>query len=47
VQEDPRRHQRYRIDGVPTTVVANADGTVRRTMFGPITREELEELLND
>ncbi len=45
VQTDPGRHKRYRIDGVPTTIVANADGTVRRTMFGPITLAELEAQL--
>lgn len=47
VQDDPTRHKRYRIDGVPTTVVANADGTVRRTMFGPITAQDLAGLLTD
>ncbi|NNF53309.1 MAG: thioredoxin family protein [Acidimicrobiales bacterium] len=45
VQTDPERHKRYRIDGVPTTIVANRDGTVRKTMFGPITRADLDALL--
>ncbi len=45
VQTDPERHKRYRIDGVPTTIVANLDGTVRKTMFGPITFAELGALL--
>lgn len=41
VQVDPDRHRRYRIDGVPTTIVVNADGTVRRTFFGPVERDVL------
>lgn len=45
VQTDAERHKRYRIDGVPTTIVANHDGTVRKTMFGPITFAELDALL--
>lgn len=46
VQTDPERHRRYRIDGVPTTIVASSDGTVRKTMFGPITSAELNALLD-
>ena len=45
VQTDPGRHKRYRIDGVPTTIIANRDGTVRKTMFGPISFAELGALL--
>ncbi len=41
VQDDPVRHKRYRIDGVPTTIVVNAAGIVGRTFFGPLTAEDL------
>lgn len=47
VQTDPTRHRRYRIDGVPTTVIAAADGTVRRTLFGPVDRSTLVSLLDE
>lgn len=36
VQTDPRRHERYKIDGVPTTLVADADGVVTASFFGPL-----------
>lgn len=36
VQTDPKRHQRYRIDGVPTTLVVDGDGVVRASFFGPL-----------
>ncbi len=45
VQEDPKRHKRYRIDGVPTTIVANAAGVVAKTWFGPVTKEQLQEFV--
>lgn len=45
VQDGPDLHQRYRIDGVPTTVVADAQGVVSATFFGPIRPGELEEAL--
>ncbi len=41
VQVDPERHRRYRIDGVPTTIIVETDGTVRRTFFGPVDRDVL------
>ncbi len=34
-------HDRYRIDGVPTTVVADADGVVRASFLGPATATDL------
>lgn len=46
VQSDPSRHRRYRIDGVPTTVIADADGIVRRTFFGPVDRPTLIAVLD-
>jgi thioredoxin-like negative regulator of GroEL len=36
VQDDPKRHERYRIDGVPTTLVADGEGVVRASFFGPL-----------
>lgn len=36
VQDDPKRHERYKIDGVPTTLVADADGVVTANFFGPL-----------
>lgn len=41
VQETPALHQRYHIDGVPTTVVADADGVVRQAWLGPVGATEL------
>ena len=37
VQDDPTLHDRYRIDGVPTTLVVDADGVVTQAFFGPVT----------
>ena len=45
VQDDPKLHQRYRIDGVPTTIVADGQGVVQQAFFGPITPEQLAEAL--
>ncbi len=41
VQDDAELHRRYRIDGVPTTLIADADGVVRQAFFGPITAQDL------
>ncbi|MEM9134046.1 MAG: thioredoxin domain-containing protein [Actinomycetota bacterium] len=41
VQDDPDTHKRYRIDGVPTTVVADPEGVVQEAFFGPMTDEQL------
>lgn len=43
VQADPDLHKRYRIDGVPTTVVAGADGAVTKAFFGPLTADDLAD----
>ncbi len=43
VQSDPGLHKRYRIDGVPTTIVAAADGAVVKAFFGPLTAEDLDD----
>ena len=38
---DRRRHARYRIDAVPTVIVADADGVVRASVLGPVTAADL------
>jgi len=45
VQADPGLHRRYRIDGVPTTVIANHDGVVVDAFFGPVQLEDIVEAL--
>ncbi|MEM7339897.1 MAG: thioredoxin domain-containing protein, partial [Actinomycetota bacterium] len=47
VQDDTDLHRRYRIDGVPTTVIADGDGVVRQAFFGPITTDELTAAMID
>ncbi len=34
-------HDRYRIESVPTTVIADVDGVVRRSFLGPATATDL------
>lgn len=34
-------HDRYRIEAVPTTVIADADGVVHRHFLGPVTATDL------
>lgn len=41
VQDDPTVHERYRIDGVPTTLVVDAEGVVTKAFFGPVTVDEV------
>lgn len=45
VQTDPDLHKRYRIDGVPTTVVAGADGAVVKAFFGSVSAADLADAL--
>ncbi|MDH3679808.1 MAG: thioredoxin family protein [Acidimicrobiia bacterium] len=45
VQDDPDLHTRYRIDGVPTTIVADADGVVGQAFFGPVEAESVRTAL--
>ncbi|MEM9201895.1 MAG: hypothetical protein AAGC53_09550 [Actinomycetota bacterium] len=40
-QDDRALHERYRIDGVPTLVIADIDGTVKRAFLGPVTATDL------
>lgn len=39
-------HERYGIGAVPLMLIVDAQGTVRRHAFGPITRREVEMLLD-
>ena len=41
VTTDRALHDRYRIDGVPTTVIADAQGVVRASFLGPATATDL------
>ena len=41
VGADPELHERYGIDGVPTTVIADAEGVVRASFLGPATATDL------
>ena len=41
VGTDRELHDRYRIDGVPTTVIADAEGVVRASFLGPATATDL------
>ncbi|MGB5756394.1 MAG: thioredoxin family protein [Acidimicrobiales bacterium] len=45
VQESAELHKRYRIDGVPTTIFADAQGVVTKAFFGPIDADELRAVL--
>lgn len=41
VQDDDSLHLRYKIDGVPTTLLADRDGVVQAAFFGPMDPDEL------
>ncbi len=45
IQDDPSLHQRYKIDGVPTVLIADADGVVLKSFFGPPTADALDDAL--
>lgn len=45
VQSDADLHRRYRIDGVPTTVLADPEGVVTHTFFGPMEPASLADAL--
>ena len=47
VQDDSGLHRRYRIDGVPTTVIANHEGVVVEAFFGPVQSDDLANALTD
>ena len=46
VAANPGLHKRYKIDGVPTTLVVGADGAVSQSFFGPMPAEELKQALS-
>lgn len=41
VTEAKEIHERYRIDGIPTTLIADAEGVVRSSFLGPATATDL------
>lgn len=45
VTRDAKLHSRYRIDGVPTTIIVDGEGVVHKTFFGPTDPNELEAVL--
>ncbi len=46
LQNDPAGlHERYKIDGVPTTVIAGAEGIVHASYFGEMTPEAISKAL--
>ncbi len=38
---DPKLHERYNIDAVPTLVIADREGVVRASFLGPVTATDL------
>ncbi|MEL6983082.1 MAG: thioredoxin family protein [Actinomycetota bacterium] len=46
VQDGDDLHSRYRIDGVPTTVLADGRGVVVATFFGPVSDEEFADAVH-
>ncbi len=46
VEDNPGLHKRYKVDGVPTTIIAGPDGVVRRSFLGPITADQVASLSN-
>lgn len=46
LQEDPDGlHERYKIDGVPTTVIAGAEGIIHASFFGEMSAEAISDAL--
>lgn len=45
VEDDPELHGRYRVDGVPTTIVADDQGVVVQAFFGPMDADALRAAL--
>lgn len=46
VAADADLHDRYAIEAVPCTVIADAEGVVRASFLGPITRREVATALD-
>ncbi len=47
VQDNAAVHNRYKIDGVPTTLVVQPDGVVTASFFGPFQSGALTDALTD
>ncbi len=47
VEQSKAIHDRYRIDSVPTLVIADVDGLVKRAFLGPVTAAELWAAMAD
>ena len=45
--DEKELHRRYRIEGVPMVVLADAEGVVRAGFVGAVERGELENALDD
>ncbi len=45
IEREHALHTRYQIDAVPTTVIADPDGRVRKSFLGPVNRERMENSL--
>lgn len=46
LQDDPSDlHERYKIDGVPTTLIAGSEGVVHASFFGEMTAEAIANAL--
>ncbi len=46
VQDRPDLHKRYKIDGVPTTLVVAPDGAVHASFFGLVDADTITEALD-
>ncbi len=46
VQDSPDRHKRYKIDGVPTTLVIDPEGVVQHSYFGLVDSDVLARAID-
>ncbi len=47
LESNPDLHHHYRIDAVPTTLIADPGGTVRKSFLGPVGYEAIEHALSE
>lgn len=45
IEQTPDLHQRYKVDGVPTTLIVDSQGVVLRSYFGPLDPAEIADQL--
>ncbi len=45
IETDPSLHKRYKIDGVPTTLIIDSQGKVQKSFLGPLVEEEIVNAL--